>query len=733
MALPIAEDEFHRIIQSHQARLRSVPMDKLHIGKAFSFEKPHRCAHCAPLVLEPCEYEADGGEKTIFNLNTTLMGAIQMSREGCDFFEWLSNRYLDWVALETRKGLSRSSKVPMDFSYGKDQLHIVLPVFPPGPVCNWNPRLLLNCPGKATSPERLLGPLSGSFLCAKKDNLSADYVSFRPHELDLESQITARFARERLEECRKTHDVCRLDPGKPHVGAEVLDTPDLPTRLLEILPPDADIVRLVGLAELPAPDISDIAKTGFVALSYCWGGDQPVKSTQKTAQALKNGIATSSLPQTLRDAIRYTSVLRIKHIWIDALCIRQDDDHDKALEIARMPLYYHRNTVTIVASSAETCRSGFLGKKKLEFQTGPFEIAMRTPKGVGSMIWYDPEPEPPQPTTFRAWTLQESLLSRRLLIFGSARLTWCCTVADSGCGGPQATMTTRSVERAPEPLVAHIYPLCILKGFPVRRQWNRVVLEYTRRKLTNPSDKLLAVAAAAETIHVDSRVRGQEDTAYLAGLITIADEPDDVSDALGWMTNNPADATRIQTYTAPSWSWACIDGEIIPDPEGWYMGAPVRPAIAPPPTEHRFRLIQHEITPVVSAAPYGAVSGGFLKIRGPVWPLDAFQGVPLAVQRFGDDERSAPRGGCLLTIYPDTREDLELFESKATPKVFLLELNFTPGNKSSSGLLLRPGSDTPPTFRRVGMFFYEVNRKKEDRVFQNVLCAPNVQREIILL
>ncbi|KAM5345992.1 hypothetical protein ACJ41O_011853 [Fusarium nematophilum] len=476
-------------------------MDKLHIGKAFSFEKPHRCAHCAPLVLEPCEYEADGGEKTIFNLNTTLMGAIQMSREGCDFFEWLSNRYLDWVALETRKGLSRSSKVPMDFSYGKDQLHIVLPVFPPGPVY----------------------------------------------------------------------------PGKPHVGAEVLDTPDLPTRLLEILPPDADIVRLVGLAELPAPDISDIAKTGFVALSYCWGGDQPVKSTQKTAQALKNGIATSSLPQTLRDAIRYTSVLRIKHIWIDALCIRQDDDHDKALEIARMPLYYHRNTVTIVASSAETCRSGFLGKKKLEFQTGPFEIAMRTPKGVGSMIWYDPEPEPPQPTTFRAWTLQESLLSRRLLIFGSARLTWCCTVADSGCGGPQATMTTRSVERAPEPLVAHIYPLCILKGFPVRRQWNRVVLEYTRRKLTNPSDKLLAVAAAAETIHVDSRVRGQEDTAYLAGLITIADEPDDVSDALGWMTNNPADATRIQTYTAPSWSWACIDGEIIPDPEGWYMGAPPHP------------------------------------------------------------------------------------------------------------------------------------------------------------
>ena len=48
------------------------------------------------------------------------------------------------------------------------------------------------------------------------------------------------------------------------------------------------------------------------------------------------------------------------HLWVDALCIIQDDDRDKAVEIAKMPLIYSQAAVTIVASRSANVHDGFL-------------------------------------------------------------------------------------------------------------------------------------------------------------------------------------------------------------------------------------------------------------------------------------------------------------------------------------------------------------------------------------
>lgn len=75
----------------------------------------------------------------------------------------------------------------------------------------------------------------------------------------------------------------------------------------------------------------------YSCLSYCWGGDQPVKTTKATLDDRIQGIDYASFLQTLQDAIRCSLQLNIPYIWIDCLCIIQDDEDDLVTELPQMP------------------------------------------------------------------------------------------------------------------------------------------------------------------------------------------------------------------------------------------------------------------------------------------------------------------------------------------------------------------------------------------------------------
>ena len=62
--------------------------------------------------------------------------------------------------------------------------------------------------------------------------------------------------------------------------------------------------------------------------------------------------AIAHLPATIRDAVRVTLALGLRHLWVDALCIFQDDHHDKASDITKMPMIYRNAVVTIAATRA---------------------------------------------------------------------------------------------------------------------------------------------------------------------------------------------------------------------------------------------------------------------------------------------------------------------------------------------------------------------------------------------
>jgi len=94
----------------------------------------------------------------------------------------------------------------------------------------------------------------------------------------------------------------------------------------------------------------------YATLSYCWGGKMPLVTTRKTLKQHLQSLNIQDLPLMFRDAITITRLLGIRYLWIDALCIVQDDHQDWGNQAPR-------NGFNISAFSRDDCRT--LSKKSL--------------------------------------------------------------------------------------------------------------------------------------------------------------------------------------------------------------------------------------------------------------------------------------------------------------------------------------------------------------------------------
>lgn len=70
------------------------------------------------------------------------------------------------------------------------------------------------------------------------------------------------------------------------------------------------------------------------------------------------GVSWTELSNTFRHAIQITRGLGAEYIWIDSLCIIQDDHEDRTLEATQMGHVYSNSFLTISATGA---RDGSVG------------------------------------------------------------------------------------------------------------------------------------------------------------------------------------------------------------------------------------------------------------------------------------------------------------------------------------------------------------------------------------
>jgi hypothetical protein len=105
-----------------------------------------------------------------------------------------------------------------------------------------------------------------------------------------------------------------------------------------------------------------------------------LRTTMETIGRFKTQIPWSHLPKTFRDAIYFIRRLGIEYVWIDSLCIIQDDREDKAREIGQMARVFSNAFLTIAATSASSPSDGLFSTMS----------SMHIAEELPSSVW-DPE------------------------------------------------------------------------------------------------------------------------------------------------------------------------------------------------------------------------------------------------------------------------------------------------------------------------------------------------------
>lgn len=98
----------------------------------------------------------------------------------------------------------------------------------------------------------------------------------------------------------------------------------------------------------------------YVALSHCWGGGCDANTIKANVAQREVGMSMSELPKTFRHAIELTRACGLQYLWIDSLCIVQDDQDEWRVEVGRMSHIYSNCAFVIAANFAPNCNSGFL-------------------------------------------------------------------------------------------------------------------------------------------------------------------------------------------------------------------------------------------------------------------------------------------------------------------------------------------------------------------------------------
>lgn len=569
------------------------------------------------------------------------------------------------------------------------------------------------------------------------------YISRTPMiEWNKGSRRSMDFAISRLSTCRKSHlDCCPLD------GSEQGRKSQPPTRLLDVKSASVSgIIRLVQSAKSTSSDthmFKDQLPVDYAVLSYCWGGSEFIKLSCETHEMLLRGIRVNRLGQTIQDAVHVCNKMDIPYLWIDALCILQDNFNDKMRELSMMSTYYQDGVLTICAASAKSATDGFLASaEENAYCAGPFkstfEEGPRTLPATGSaagdilrrqhmsnkiqkmathpnldhvQLFKLHDEAPIEPIALRAWTFQEAILSTRLLIFASHQIYWSCRESYVGCGGihnfsktsivhpdcqgPQSKMCVCGISATrqitPPDLVPGVFTLGQCNSMSTDAQWDMVVTNFSRRALTFESDKLVSFSAAASYFDTLFRARWPL-VQYAAGLWFSKESPSSFIRQLLWWSENPSTAGRPESFRAPTWSWASINGEINQ-----------RDRI-------QMYIDYHVSITVVKVS---------TQLLSPTDPFSAIKSAQLVIQCMlrglasvmdNDHLMGSSLAECLKTT-PDTEEDRTLIASKPEQIQLMEVVPYTTRAASPIGLVLRRFDDLDeayrghtPRFRRLGLF-----------------------------
>ncbi|KAI1444279.1 HET-domain-containing protein [Annulohypoxylon stygium] len=192
----------------------------------------------------------------------------------------------------------------------------------------------------------------------------------------------------------------------------------------------------------------------YVALSYVWG-DLPMlgnknndkdeipilmtlkenikdmKASKSLSKSRLESPSTGRIPQTIRDAMEFTRQIGERYLWVDTLCIIQDEEEDRKQTITRMGDIYNSAVVTIIAAAGDNPDAGLCGihpragrpAKEVEIISSSGRTVLNLSLCLSSLC------EEVRRSTWntRGWTFQEQSLSQRCLYFTPDEIFFNCS------------------------------------------------------------------------------------------------------------------------------------------------------------------------------------------------------------------------------------------------------------------------------------------------------------------
>ncbi|KAF5233899.1 hypothetical protein FANTH_12406 [Fusarium anthophilum] len=229
----------------------------------------------------------------------------------------------------------------------------------------------------------------------------------------------------------------------------------------------------------------------YVALSYVWGAATNFRLTKANRTALLTPGSLKEvlemLPNTIKDAITLTRRLGCRYLWVDALCLLQNDTKDLELGINVMDLVYERAWLTVLAACGHDANARLPGVQEgtRDGSCNTFKIApgveMGIVKGLDGLLKHSVYDS-------RAWTFQEHVLSRRVLYFIDNKVFYRCRV------GEHAEHFVDDLSKTHiSTSMGSLLPLAVLMTEPLF-DLSTMLFYYTKRALTNQNDASQAMA-----------------------------------------------------------------------------------------------------------------------------------------------------------------------------------------------------------------------------------------------
>ncbi|CAA7263550.1 unnamed protein product [Cyclocybe aegerita] len=350
----------------------------------------------------------------------------------------------------------------------------------------------------------------------------------------IKPQISPALIRKWLELCETHHtDTCSPSP--------VLQTPHNASGL--------EVLRVIDVQDQCITEAT--RDTRYIALSYVWGTVIPAARLQRDNAAVlsaQGGLLTvrDRLPRTIVDAINLVASVGERYLWIDSLCLVQDDEGDMLRGIAKMDLVFKGAILTVVAGHGTDANAGLPGlvpgsrkvdQKIEEVLPG---VRMTITRGV-----YDDLSD--SRYTSRGWTMQELLLSHRTLILVSSGVHFRC---HANCWSEDTIYDNFPTEVIP---TQSLHSGSLIDVLPDKlseplHDYGNLLFRYTYRDLTKETDRIHATTGILRHIfrQIDgsSAVEGIPSAAFDIGLLSWDPFP-----------KYPTSKTG-RRLGFPSWSWA---------------------------------------------------------------------------------------------------------------------------------------------------------------------------------